>query len=575
MKIVKCVPTSYFGLPKINIPKMKTLIAIIFLFFLNDSTCQIISSSFLLIDNNTITLAGGNPYSGQAVEYFKSGQLKSMYSVKDGILEGRYETFYLDENFKKTNFIDTSLIRINEIEISRLKNEIKKSEYDSAKVMLEINDYINYKIGGQKDLQNLKDKNAKGKLNDKKKVLYDEYVTKELTMSMLVSEKKKLKTEMERLENQIIEERKKPIYIGNRECLFEYKNGLRNGNFKKFSSKGVIIEEGIYSDDLQNGEWKYYHPNGTLKAVGSFKSGNGGDPSRIDVPRNGREGKWMTYKENGKQDQESNWMNGLQNGTQSVYFENGKLSEISNWKNGLLHGSIIRYSENGNITEELSYFEGKYNGVWKTYHSNGNLNQIKNFKSGKMDGETMSYFESGKIKAQEIYRNDKKNGVSKEYFENGKIKAELHYVNGQMHGPGKVYHENGQVQYKFSCDSTSLQENKFFGDLYEYDEKGNLKAHGYIDINGVVTNKMEAKSSVNLSTAELKKSYRCKCCKKTINGLRDGVDRDGGEYLDMMAELWIRNKTFLELAGYNNAYDYLRNEIYKYCTMKCARVCYE
>ena len=61
-----------------------------------------------------------------------------------------------------------------------------------------------------------------------------------------------------------------------------YKNGLLDGVSKKFSSKGVLIEEVTYKNGKPNGLAKYFELNGNLKESGQYKDGK-------------RVGKWEYY----------------------------------------------------------------------------------------------------------------------------------------------------------------------------------------------------------------------------------------------------------------------------------------
>ncbi len=61
-----------------------------------------------------------------------------------------------------------------------------------------------------------------------------------------------------------------------------YKNGLKEGLSKKFSSDGILIEELQYKNDKPNGLAKFFELNGNLKEKGVYKNGK-------------RVGKWEFY----------------------------------------------------------------------------------------------------------------------------------------------------------------------------------------------------------------------------------------------------------------------------------------
>ncbi|MFT6699814.1 MAG: antitoxin component YwqK of YwqJK toxin-antitoxin module, partial [Porticoccaceae bacterium] len=61
-----------------------------------------------------------------------------------------------------------------------------------------------------------------------------------------------------------------------------YKNGLKDGASKKYSSEGILIEEVTFKNGKTNGVAKYFELDGNLKEIGSYLNGK-------------RIGKWEYY----------------------------------------------------------------------------------------------------------------------------------------------------------------------------------------------------------------------------------------------------------------------------------------
>ena len=53
--------------------------------------------------------------------------------------------------------------------------------------------------------------------------------------------------------------------MGNIVSPINYLNDNRHGSYKKYSEKGIIVEEGNYYNDNPHGETKIYDVNGKLK----------------------------------------------------------------------------------------------------------------------------------------------------------------------------------------------------------------------------------------------------------------------------------------------------------------------
>ena len=83
-----------------------------------------------------------------------------------------------------------------------------------------------------------------------------------------------------------------------------------------------------------NGEFEFYHSNGQLNGIGSYKDGDGSDLGVTGVSRNGREGPWKFYHDNGQLSQEGTYKNGERDGLWKFYYENGQLFSEETYKDG-------------------------------------------------------------------------------------------------------------------------------------------------------------------------------------------------------------------------------------------------
>ena len=68
--------------------------------------------------------------------------------------------------------------------------------------------------------------------------------------------------------------------------ILNYKNGLKNGEFKKFFQDGKLMTEGTYKNDSLEGEFTLYYHNGKIELKGWYKAGR-------------ETGNWQYYDENG------------------------------------------------------------------------------------------------------------------------------------------------------------------------------------------------------------------------------------------------------------------------------------
>jgi len=100
-----------------------------------------------------------------------------------------------------------------------------------------------------------------------------------------------------------------------------YKNGKKDGTFKRYSRERVLLEEINWKDDVRNGVWRKYYYNGIMM--------------------------WEGYYVNGKLEGEA-----------KVWNSNGKLYKKGSFKNDLMEGIWTKYDEHGNIIKQYKYING-------------------------------------------------------------------------------------------------------------------------------------------------------------------------------------------------------------------------
>ena len=606
-----------------NFLKIKTLIPLLifFLFSVSQSYSQNNVSFFKLKERDNKLYLGEQVFSGFVVKTFITNQPKSITEIKDGNISGKVIEFIEDLSFVSKSFKDTAEINRINYQISSKKQELEQAIQDTVKTSKEQYDFLNYEIGGSEKLLKLKEKDTEGKLNKNKKEIYDKYEQFVQTNKQSIRKFNDIQLQINNLNQQIKSENDKPTYIPQKALEYSLFNGMKEGEAIVYDLYGNKFGEGSYLNGKQNGKWVYYFSNGKKLGEGSFINGDESNKGESGVPKNGRDGVWIFYHENGKIEVDAHYKDGLLNGLSKNYFDNGHLNGEGNYQNGKLNGIRKIYFENGSIKEDLFYKDDVEDGLRKKYFSNGSLKENGTYVNGQASGHFVFYNENGSIwsevdysegqkngleveydeegkkKAEYYVKNDVKHGNEKIYFKNGKLREERTYkmgkdhgntkiyyesgvlqtdaqfVNGKAHGDLVTYYENGKTHMKAKFDTTSLADNNLIGDFYEYNEDGSLEVHGFANRSGQMDDKTP-KIENKISNGELNKPYKCKCCKSTISGLKEGVDKDGNEYNDLYRQVYEEGKIFT-LLGYQNVYEYFRKEMFKYCSMKCARTCYE
>lgn len=540
-----------------------------------------------LTKKDNLWYSGEELYIGEVIT-LSQDQIETRYSVEKGVPSGMFTKYFLNNTFKKSNYQDTAEIRRLNQEIVIENNKLNSLIKDSLLAYNKLISYINDEIGGDKKLQKLLEKALANKLKEKQKVLVQAYVaqktsSKNSAQNVLLSQQK-----IKLTNTKLKEEEAKPVVTPKIAEQYEQINSIKNGSYKSYFNDGKLKSEGTFLNGLYNGAWIYYYSNGNVQAKGSFVSGDGTDVSEISgLPRNGRDGFWIFKHDNGKISQESNYLKGKLNGGFKDYNNVGVLTEESFYKNGVLDGKLVKYNNQAIKISEANFINGIAEGEEKIYYDSGKLKIQRSYKQGKLDGVAKAFYENGNLEELSSYVKGIEDGVSKDYYENGNIKLEGATKNGKAHGTFKSYFENGKTQYSGTIDTNSLTEGHFVGELFAYNEDGSLKSKIMAYKDGRledITPKPESK----LSKTEISKPYKCKCCKSTINGILDGVDKEGNianiGLLEIFHETysspeWLKllniGIAFSGEAPYKTAYDVYRRDQYKFCSMKCSRTCYE
>ena len=106
-------------------------------------------------------------------------------------------------------------------------------------------------------------------------------------------------------------------------AVWKSKDKEGNITISKLYEKDKIIAEGgtVDPQGRQQGMWKYYYPDGSMKAEGSFKDGL-------------RDGTWIFYYANKQIQQQGAYLKSQPEGNWKWFYPNGKLLREENFKNG-------------------------------------------------------------------------------------------------------------------------------------------------------------------------------------------------------------------------------------------------
>lgn len=259
------------------------------------------------------------------------------------------------------------------------------------------------------------------------------------------------------------------------------REGRKQGLWKFFYKNGSVQLEGNYSNDLREGYFKEYDPQGNLMSVTKYLQGvkqeNAKELSKLEVK--------VDYYPDGKPKIIARYFNGIPEGVRREYDEEGNIARGYVFLNGIIVGRGItsetgikdgpwkEYYEDGKLRAEGKYKKGKAVGPWKFYFRSGKLEQEGNYNArGNYEGVWRWYYESGNLLREEEYLDGKRDGEIVEYSDSGQVilKGEFiddleegnwkydmgdhiqqgTYANGMRQGEWTYFYSNGQLSYKGS-----------------------------------------------------------------------------------------------------------------------------
>jgi antitoxin component YwqK of YwqJK toxin-antitoxin module len=204
---------------------------------------------------------------------------------------------------------------------------------------------------------------------------------------------------------------------GNKKRECNYENYKLHGECSAFNEEGKKINVGTYESGVLGKYANYgYHANGNLNFEINL--------IRVDL---------------------ENWKGEWRNGKAITWYENGQKQTETNYVDDVIVGNTIEWHENGHKKS----FESIEGGGYTTWYENGQK-ECEIFDSG-IDLSTMiKFYENGQRKSKGFYKKIKRKSLNN-----------LHV----MHGPWTYYHENGQKQSEENFDNDSKQGNS----TYYYD----------------------------------------------------------------------------------------------------------
>jgi antitoxin component YwqK of YwqJK toxin-antitoxin module len=173
---------------------------------------------------------------------------------------------------------------------------------------------------------------------------------------------------------------------------FIYENGKMNGEYALYHDAGRLQEKSMYVDGKQQGYYIKYYYNGNRELSKTMKDGIMVDSCFYYYPT-GQVSTSMYFNENGDLE-----------GEYKSYYRSGQLRERATYvgHDNLRDGKVISFYEDGQVESEGQYDEGAKVGRWTYYRTDGEIDHEMEY--GNKDRTfyiQYNYDEAGKLVSKE------------------------------------------------------------------------------------------------------------------------------------------------------------------------------
>ncbi|WP_197060178.1 toxin-antitoxin system YwqK family antitoxin [Sporocytophaga myxococcoides] len=234
-----------------------------------------------------------------------------------------------------------------------------------------------------------------------------------------------------------------PMSVFSDSIMLEFDDGTLT-DLTGYINGGKILEivsekdnEDVFTEVRNYNPMKYFPDRKTYEAT--LKNGRLHGKQIYYYPKNG-----FTFFDKVKSEQE--FVEGVEDGSYTVWYENGDKKAEGQYTKGYMHGTFYTYFDQDEVVQKKSIYNK--NRLIEQYVYSFNNVLLSDYKDGKetiypVNGEVVTIRNGRKIIS--MYKNGVKDGVEKEMYSNGELCAETYYKANEKHGSHKVYYESGEL----------------------------------------------------------------------------------------------------------------------------------
>lgn len=226
------------------------------------------------------------------------------------------------------------------------------------------------------------------------------------------------------------------------EVVFHSKSGKPfTGECKVCYNNGYLKMHLEYSNGRLIGIDTVYYENGNVNLITSHDNLGYGK----------EDGTWKYYREDGSLKWEKNYSMGMAEGEHRFYFADTTLQKIEVYKNNQLHGKKQEFYPNQAIKKEIDYKNGMWDGTYITYFKDGKVESEQQFVNDLKDGPSSYYYENGNLFYTENHEKGSREGQFKRMYATGRMWTKESYKKNVRDGEFEEYYDNEKNTIKYKA----------------------------------------------------------------------------------------------------------------------------
>lgn len=238
-------------------------------------------------------------------------------------------------------------------------------------------------------------------------------------------------------------------------------DGVLHGRCCTYRSNGELHTECLYSYGLLHGPWKIY-----------FLRGDGRVQQETNFVNGKEDGMSRRWYPNGRLASQFPMVDGQRRGQVREWYEDGGLSTEYEMENNVMHGLYRIWEEGtGDLVLEGQFANGRRQGLWGHwtefgYSEHEYLNGFEDgiarmwtskdrasllregfMVNGRREGPWRYWYkDGGPMESEGVMENDKPVGVWRYWYRNGRQHLEKRYQGGLLWGSFVSWHDNGMLE---------------------------------------------------------------------------------------------------------------------------------